>query len=389
LNKASILGLALLAGCEGAGMPNERKPSPATVSDANKMDRFGAQLGPEQNVIRQGRWGTRYVPDERMTYYTAANGTSYLWMAGGTIVGAGETIAMTTDFRQVTPRILVHGDAVASLLPNHPGSAAPDADYAGPGSVLPAHDGHDLLMIYHGENHTFNGVDTDDEFYATVCLARSHDNGLTWQRQGGIITGTQPKPSGTPPRPALGAGNPSAIAADGYIYVFYVNLGYDSGPDQTHVARAPVASDGRPGSWEKWYQGSFSQPGLGGQSTPVMPLAPPAVKTVWAANGIVSYNVYFHAYLNVFQTAIGFYYATSPDLLHWTVRGQLFGFGHNEDAPKRGQLWYSYPSFFTPGDPNDRTTGQSGYLYYAKARWGIEPHTMYRRKLTFGERSPF
>jgi hypothetical protein len=304
-------------------------------------------------------------------------------MAGGTVVGAGETIAMTTDFTSMTPRVLAHGNVVASLLPDHPGSSAPDADYAGPRSVFPAHDGHDLIMIYHGENHSFAGAETSDDLYATVCIARSNDNGLTWKREGGIITGTQPKPPGLPPRTAMGAGNPSAIIAGGYIYVFYVNLAYNAGPDQTHVARAPVTSDGSPGSWKKWYNGSFSQPGLGGKSTPVMPLASPADKTVWAANGIVSYNTYFHAYLNVFQTAIGFYYATSPDLVHWTVRGEIFSFGKNEDAPVRGQTWYSYPSFFTPGEADDRTTGQSGYLYYAKARWAIEPHTMYRRALRF------
>ena len=235
-----------------------------------------------------------------MTYYTAANGTSYLWLAGGTIVGAGETIAMTTDFAHVTPRVLKSAVTRShrSLLPNHPGSAAPDADYAGPGSVFRASNGRDLLMIYHGENHTFNGVETNDEFYATICVARSHDNGLTWQREGAIISGMQPQASGTPPRPAMGAGNPSAIVAGGYIYVFYVNLGYDTGPDQTHVARASVSSDAAPGTWKKWYGGTFSQPGLGGTSTPVMALAGAGGKDlVWAANGIVSYNTYLRAYL--------------------------------------------------------------------------------------------
>jgi hypothetical protein len=380
---ARLVALGLLVGCSNSG--SGLAPSVGNLAPAFSPRATSLTLGPQQNVIPRRKWGTRYVPDERMSYFTAPSGTSYVWMAGGTVAGAGETIALTTtDFLHVTPRKLVNGNAVASLLPNHPGSKAPDADYAGPGSVFPAKNGRDLLMIYHGENHTFNGVETNDEFYATICLARSRDGGLTWEREGGIITGMQPQPAGTPPRSAMGAGNPSAILAGGYIYVFYVNLGYNTGPDQTHVARALVSSDGKPGAWMKWHDGSFSQPGIGGKSTPVMARAEPVSKTVWAANGIVSYNTYFHAYLNVFQTAIGVYYATSPDLLHWKIQGQVFAFGHNEDAPKTGQLWYSYPSFFTPGEPNDRTTGQTGYLYYAQARWGLEPHTMFRRKLTFG-----
>jgi hypothetical protein len=376
---ARFMALVLVAGCGSSAALAPRALTPSfTVTS-----RAGVTLGTEQNVIPLREWGTRYVPDERMSYFTEANGTSYLWLSGGTTVGGGETLAMTTDFAHVTPRVLKNGKAVASLFPNHPGSAEPDADYAGPGSVFRAKNGHDLLMIYHGENHSFNGVETNDEFYATICIARSHDNGLSWHREGAILTGMQPQTPGTPPRGAMGAGNPSAIVAGGYIYVFYVNLGYNTGPDQTHVARAPVDGDGRPGSWKKWHAGSFAQPGIGGKSTPVMALAAPAKRTVWAANGTVSYNTYLRAYVNVFQTAIGFYYATSPDLLHWKIRGQLFAFGYDEDSPQYGKLWYSYPSFFSPQYPDDRTTGQTGYLYYAKARWGIAPHTMYRRRLDF------
>jgi hypothetical protein len=108
-------------------------------------------FGAEQNVIKHGQWGTRYVPDERITYLTAADGTAYVWIAGGTTVGAGEAIAFTTpDLLHFMPRILKDGNAVASLYPNHPGSAAPDAGYSAPGSVFRAKNGRDLLMIYHG-----------------------------------------------------------------------------------------------------------------------------------------------------------------------------------------------------------------------------------------------
>jgi hypothetical protein len=380
---AACLALALFAGCANGGTA----VAPPTISpeSSDTAAPLSIRLGAEQNVVKLGTWGTRWIPDERMTYYTASDGTSDFWWAGGTVVGPGETLAMSTrDFFHFTPRILDRGNAVASLLPNHPGSQAPDADYAGPGSVFRSHDGRDLLMIYHGENHLFGGIDyPGTPFYATICLARSHDGGLTWHREGGIIDGMQPKPPSDPPRPAMGAGNPSAIIVGGYIYVYYVDLGFNTGPDLTHVARAPVASDGAPGSWRKWYDGSFSQPGIGGKSTPVMGRPNPGAKTVWAANGIVSYNTYLHSYLNVFQTAIGFYYATSADLLHWKIRGEIFAFAHDEDAMKHGWLWYSYPSFLSPGEPDDRTTDRSGFLYYAKARWDVAPHTMYRRALSF------
>jgi hypothetical protein len=37
-------------------------------------------------------------------------------------------------------------------------------------------------------------------FYATIGLARSSDNGVTWTRQGAIVSGTDPKPDANPAR---------------------------------------------------------------------------------------------------------------------------------------------------------------------------------------------
>jgi hypothetical protein len=376
--------IAALAGCGSASAPPQAHGDALFRAAADGPIR--SVLGPEENVIPLGTWGTRYIPDGHMTYFTLANGSSHYWWAGGTVVGAGEALAMSTrDGLHFMPRVMHDGDAVGSLLPNHPGSAAPDADYAGPGSVFHAAGGHDLLMIYHGENHTFGGVDNPpgNPFYATICLARSRDGGVTWKREGAIIRGMQPKAQRDPPRSAMGAGNPDALIVDGYIYVFYVDLSFDLEPDLTHVARAPLASDGAPGSWEKWHDGSFSTPGLGGKSTPVMGRPDPVDKTVWAANVGVSYNAGLHEYLSVFQTAIGFYYATSTNLTSWQIRGQIFAFGDDNDQLKRGQTWYSYPTYLSPGEPDDRVTEGSGYLYYAKAKWAVTDHTMYRRSLRF------
>jgi hypothetical protein len=378
-----IAPVGMLAGCAAGA------PPPADIQQAiheNGESAIRVVLGPEENVIKLGTWGTRWIPDGHMTYLTLADGASRYWWAGGTVVGPGETLAFSTnDALHFTPRLLKDGDAVASLLPDHPGSAAPDADYAGPGSVLPASNGHDLLMIYHGENHTFGGVDNPpgNPYYATICLARSSDGGLTWKREGAIIRGMQPKPANNPPRSAMGAGIPDALIVGGYIYVFYVDWAFDLEPDLTHVARSPVARDGAPGSWKKWHDGSFSTAGLGGLSTPVMGRPEPVGKTVWAANVSVSYNAGLHRYVNVFQTAIGFYYATSTDLTSWHIGGQVFPFGDDNDQLKTGQTWYSYPSYLSPGEPDDRLTQSSGYLYYAKAAWGVAPHTMYRRRLRF------
>jgi hypothetical protein len=199
------VAMVLLASCGGT-QPAVVPPAAVPATEALSIDSI-ASVGPEQNVIPRGQWGTQYVPDDHATYL-ASNGVANFWISGGTKkLGGGYTLAMSTkDFLHFVPRVS-HGRTIVPVLgPNHPGSNAPDADYAGPGSVIP--DGRDLLMLYHGENHTLGGVHyTDGTYYSSILLARSHDGGLTWKREGAIITGMDPKPS-KPQRTANGAGIP-------------------------------------------------------------------------------------------------------------------------------------------------------------------------------------
>lgn len=342
------------------------------------------RVGKEANVIPLGAWGTRFVPDEHFSFLRQPGGTDRVWMAGGTSGTAGDTFAFETgDFATMTPLIRKGGAAVPVLRPNHPGSSAPDADYAGAGSVFVAKNGRDLILVYHGENHTFGGVhDAGTPFYATICLARSSDGGRSWKREGAIVTGMVPKPPGAPPRAALGAGQPAVVESHGYFYLLYMdwNLTY---PDATYLARAPVSGDAAPGTWRKWDGARFSQPGIGGTSVPVLEAPAPAARNVWAGNPSVSYNAFYGAFIDVFQTARAFYFATSPDLVHWSTPIEIFAFGENEDAPVAGKPWYSYPTLVTPGSPNERETDRTGYIVYAKADWSVTPHTAYRRALTF------
>ena len=46
-------------------------------------------------------------------------------------------------------------------------------------------------------------------------------------------------------------------------------LQHGAGGFSAGLARAPAASRGRPGSWLKWHDGSFSQPAVGGQATAI------------------------------------------------------------------------------------------------------------------------
>jgi hypothetical protein len=290
----------------------------------------GLTLGSkEENLLEDGQFGMYCVPDEHMTYMRQVDGSARFWVAGGaTPPGGGNAVAgaiglTTTDFSSFSPLTLLDGNAVSGISANRPGSENFDADYVGPGSVIRASNGSDLLMFYHAENHLFDGVHYDTgPFYSSIGLARSTDNGTTWSRVGQVITGITPKPVQPPPG-ALGAAGPSVIVSGGYIYLFYIDVGnYSVFPDLVHVARSSIASDGAPGTWYKYYEGTFSEPGLGGMSTPVQGQVPPDEVTHGAFWPHVNYNKCLNTFLMTFQTSDDYYYySTSSDLVNWTYRG--------------------------------------------------------------------
>jgi hypothetical protein len=106
--------------------------------------------------------------------------------------------------------------------------------------------------------------------HASMTFATSSDLGLTWKIEGQIITGTDPPAAGK----GTGDSCPTVIKGkDDFYYAYCLRNGGQSwNGGYTFLARAPVAQPG-PGNWKKFYNGSFSEPGVGGQSSPVDTLA--------------------------------------------------------------------------------------------------------------------
>jgi hypothetical protein len=375
---ATVLALVALSslGCDGDAKPGDLG-APADAAPSA----FTVMVGGEQNVIPPGSPGLPFIPDEHFSYLRQPDGSYRMWVSAG---GTSGTLAFATpDLLALTSLKTAGGLPAGVLVPSGPGTAAFDADYAGAGSVFVAANGSDLLMIYHAENHLFGGTDyPGSPFYASIGLARSSDGGLTWQRQGQILSGLDPQQAS---QAATGAGalTPSAIETGGYIYVVFREIDLQSNTQGLALARAPIASDGAPGSWQKWSQGSFSTPGLGGAFSP-LPLVLDPSDEGDRRQPFLSFNSYLQAFVLTIVGNGGIYLATSTDLLTWSD-GQVALPAPVPDGTvipsKAPYNWY--PTLVSPDQASEATTDQTGYLYYAKgANDGTSHHTMYRRPFT-------
>lgn len=123
----------------------------------------------------------------------------------------------------------------------------------------------------------------DGIHYDAIDYAVSTDQGRDWTIQGHAITSPYSTKRGdTAAFPNqtyyYGDGDQRLFVdtASGYFYVYYGSRVVDKGGSwkafYSHVARAPLSSKMATGSWQKWYDGSWSQPGVGGKESNLVPV---------------------------------------------------------------------------------------------------------------------
>lgn len=357
---AALVAVLLASACERTCEPNH-------------LILFAGEV---EDVLMPGDWGLQHTPDGHVSYFRTG-GDYQVWFTAGSEAHHFSSI----DLDELVPTETAAGRSVPVLGPSGEGF---DADYAGPGSVIRSSDGRGLLMFYHGEDWGWSdpGGMPVGTYYASIGLARSFDGGRKWERIGPVITGRDPKPD-RPLRFANGAGLPCAVigANDDFIYLYYTDwptgVGGATGPDEIHVARSPISSDGAPGTWRKYHRGSFEEPGLFGDSHAVIERPNPVA--LFAASASVSFNVFLDSYLAVFLADDGFYHASSRDGIQWTAARKFFPFPRAHSELETGDTWYIYPSLLSPSQGDDMLTGGTGYLFFAAGVFNVSPHHMVRR----------
>ncbi|MCY0931781.1 RICIN domain-containing protein [Streptomyces sp. H27-H1] len=150
----------------------------------------------------------------------------------------------------------------------------------------------------------------DSSHYDGIDYAVSKDQGRTWAIKDHVITSPYSTKRGdTAAFPQqtyhYGTGDQRLFVdtGSGYFYAFYgsriVNKGGGWAAFYGHVARAPISAKMAPGSWQKWYDGAWSQPGVGGRESNMVPVGsgsttgytPPSKEYDPANSGSVSQQV--------------------------------------------------------------------------------------------------
>lgn len=275
-----------------------------------------------------------------------------------------------------------------------------DNGYAGIAGVHRTPSGR-LYAIYHAEDHVGmprfpSGI---PGYYASIAMAVSDDDGVTWQRLGPVIKSAKDKSwTALPVRYDRGVGEPSlAVDRSGnWLYVYYTDHSRVTTAGVS-IAMARASADIRESSairFFKYHQGVFSEPGLGGAETPIILLSTgptteallPHVVFVRALDRYVmtlSVNNWSDYRTDQGLTNSGVYVAFSRDGVEWSTPALLL---RDYTVPLLGKSFCWGATIVLDG--NDQWAGWLVYGY--SSNWGhrdlaATPHHLAGQRIRFGE----
>jgi hypothetical protein len=219
-----------------------------------------------------------------------------------------------------------------------------------------------------------------------VTYAVSHDNGDTWVSPAppdNFVATVPPRPVIDDPRTGLFA--PSAPVKKGSYYYTFALIGASEEQEPgACVLRSPDLTD--PHSWRGWDGASFSvrfkNPYYENASPQRTHLCEPMdFDSIQAMTRSVTYNTFLGKYVLTgdaakfdpvqSKTVHAFYFSTSDDLIHWSMRQLLYDVptvqSHQCGGPDAG----AYPALIDHDstDRNYRTTDATAYLYFTRIHY--------------------
>lgn len=350
----------------------------AAISLIPRVDAQKASLvfGNEQNLSLDS-YGIKWTPDGHISYITLPDDKKRFFISGN-------QRAYTVDTSS--------SQSLADDIMNNPAikeNFGPDVNvsyrnnYSTIGSVVQidsANTNHIFAFTQNEEQlKKADGTYDYSNFTSTIGLLESLDGGLTWKDFGPVIRGDDYLVPGTR---ITGAGEPTAVIKDGYIYVYFVDWSAKGlHQDQIYLARTRIFPDKSLGAFEFYTYNGFSNQEL--NLAPVIPV-PNVPGAKYASLPSVSYNKYLGMYLAVYETDLGFFMSLSRDGISFIRTKMIFSFPKPQSQRQTGDIWYSYPSLLSDkNETSDLNTLKTGNLYYAKGVWPNTSHQLNAKPFDF------
>jgi len=218
-------------------------------------------------------------------------------------------------------------------------------------------EGDSLIGFFHAEDHWYPHT-SNNIAWKSLGVTYSGDEGKTWSEGNQIITSPKEKPE----TPEWGGSGDCCVIWDhiNNRWICYY---------QEHNIYMAVSEDpkGVPGSWKKYYNGAFEEPGLGGQQTKVPGLIP-------GANPSVHWNTYLEKWVMVWHgwSPAQIYLSVSEDAINWETPQSIIV------STISGRAWYPTIIGIT-----DVEAGQIAKIYYADIASDFSFRNFETRTITF------
>lgn len=343
----------------------------ASSSAINLRQNFQLLLGKNQTDLSLKTYGIEWTPDSHISYITFPDNKRRYFISGNQ-----KSYAIESNSSLSLAETIKNNPVIKEVF-------GPDKNvsyrngYSTIGSVVQA----DTKNPYHVYGFTQNeeqAVNPDgslaySNFTSTIGLLESFDGGLTWKDFGPVIRGDDYLTPGTK---NTGAGQPSAIVKDSYIYVYFIDWAAQIKTfhaDQIYLARTKIEANGTLSAFEFYTTSGFSSV----ESNLVSVITVPFTDSGYAALPSVSYNKDLGKYIAVFEVNTGFAVISSADGLSWTKPKIFFTFPQAQSAKKTGDTWYSYPNLLSDKAQNsDQITRNAGNFYFSKGVWPNTAHQL-------------
>jgi hypothetical protein len=212
-------------------------------------------------------------------------------------------------------------------------------------------EGEKFIGFFHAEDHWYPHT-TNNIAWKSLGVAYSEDKGVTWSNAQQTITSSKPKPA----TPEWGGTGDCCVVWDHLNKRWMCYF-------QEHILSMAISTDpnGAPGTWKKYYQGDFSEEGLGGQQTVL-----PGLSQYPGGNPSVHWNTYLSKWVMVWHgwSPPRIYVAVSDDGVSWDNPQSIIV------SEEGGNAWY--PTII---GVTDIEAGQIAKIYYAD----FGPNMSYRK----------